>query len=307
VVMELFALEILCRQGGYHVPLCVPWSKETATFALPAPGDTAPIVMPSLDPSSATSCFSEAALAAGFVREDGLGIVGASAGAAPLMRRIRELLDKCDDPVSGKELLPRCLVPMDAQTAYLQFPQWTRFLGAQYIFDVCDSPQNERDAVAWGYDSEVPAYGLPSKNIAALKGVAGRYIAVTNPDLYKYRSLLDSVGDFIKELDEKHGADGWHVMCLVLQWKAGHDRKVLIEALDASLPEDYRFVGFVANAGVGDLLPDLAAIEKKGLDGLFPALLQMTANTVAGKPVKVAMGTRQWHWDSNDHRAGRDS
>ena len=145
----------------------MPWSKETATFALPAPGDTAPIVMPSLDPSSATSCFSEAALAAGFVREDGLGIVGASAGAAPLMRRIRELLDKCDDPVSGvcmqererereretrrirelldtcedlchvctrararahahthtgKELLPRCLVPMDAQTAYLQAP-----------------------------------------------------------------------------------------------------------------------------------------------------------------------------------------
>jgi hypothetical protein len=33
------------------------------------------------------------------------------------------------------------------------------------IFDLCDNPQSERDAVAWGYDSVVPAYGLPRKHI----------------------------------------------------------------------------------------------------------------------------------------------
>ena len=47
-----------------------------------------------------------------------------------------------------------------------------------------------------------------------------RILAVTNPDLYKYRSLLDSVGDFIKELDEKHGADGWHVVCACARARA---------------------------------------------------------------------------------------
>jgi hypothetical protein len=28
---------------------------------------------------------------------------------------------------------------------------------------------------------------------------------------------------FITDMDTKHGAEGWHVVCLVLQWKAGND------------------------------------------------------------------------------------
>ena len=139
--MELFALEILHQRGGYHVPLCLPWANVPSSFALPGPEDNALLITPSLDPLHNGSCFSETAVAAGFVREDALGITGASAGSAPLLRRIRELLDQCEAPVKGKELLPRCIIPLDAQTAYLQFPQWTRFLGAQYIFDVTDSPQ----------------------------------------------------------------------------------------------------------------------------------------------------------------------
>ena len=30
-------------------------------------------------------------------------------------------------------------------------------------------------------------------------------------------------------MDAKHGAEGWHVVCLVLQWKAGNDGAQIVE------------------------------------------------------------------------------
>jgi hypothetical protein len=84
-------------------------------------------------------------------------------------------------------------------------------------------------------------------------------VAVTDAALYRYRSLLDAVPGFISEMDTKHGknAIGWHFLCLVLQWKAGSDGPTLVEVRDASPPGDAWFVGFVANAGAGALLPAL--------------------------------------------------
>ena len=43
-----------------------------------------------------------------------------------------------------QDMFPRCILPLDAQTAYLQFPQFSRFLGVDSIFDLCDSAQTER-------------------------------------------------------------------------------------------------------------------------------------------------------------------
>ena len=49
------------------------------------------------------------------------------------------------------------------------------------------------DAVAWAYYSGVPAYGLPRLHLSALNGVQERFVAVTDADFYRHRSLLDAV------------------------------------------------------------------------------------------------------------------
>jgi len=291
------------------VPLSVGWSAKSTVMALAGPGDlaasagvTCPILMPSLDPGKEGTCFSAMAVASGFVEYEGLGIVGGSAGAGKLLNKIKELLGRSEFPVTCKELAPRCIVPLDSQTSYLEFPQWSRFLGAEYIFDLCDSEQTERDAVAWGYDSVVPAYGLPRKHFAALKGVDGRFVAVTSPDLYHYRSLLDAVPGFINDMDRNHGPTGWSFVCLVLQWKAGNDDSQLVEMKDTNLPGDSKFVGFVANKGAGALIPhELKSVQED--NGQLCQALLASRHTVKGQALKIGMGMRRWIWAPDDPRA----
>jgi hypothetical protein len=40
---------------------------------------------------------------------------------------------------------------------------------------------------------------------------------------------------FITDMDSKHGAEGWHVVCLVLQWKAGNDGAQIVEVTKPGL------------------------------------------------------------------------
>ena len=307
--MQLFALEIIFQRGGYHVPLAVTWSKDSSILALPAAGDLAAGATRSIVTPSLSDCFSETAVASGFFEHQGLGIVGGCAGSDKLLQRIKELLSMSEVPVGTKDLSESRIVPVDSQTSYLEFPQWSRFLGAAMIFDLCDNPQTERDAVAWGYDSVVPAYGLPRKHFSALRDVEGRFVAVTDAALYRYRSLLDAVPGFISEMDTQHGENGWHFLCLVLQWKAGSDGPTLVEVRDASPPGDAWFVGFVANAGAGALLPALTDEADYGACywNLCLSLLKLSTSTVRGEPVKVGLGLRRWVYAQNDPRSQTDS
>ena len=147
LLMECFALEVLYNQGGYHVPLALPWQDQSSVLALSDSSDLAPIVAPNLDPWEKGNPFSQENIDAGFVENEPLGIVGASAGSGQLLQRIKALLDKTDSPMTCKEIYPRMLVPLDSQTSYMEFPDWSRFLGADMFFDVCDSDQTERDVV----------------------------------------------------------------------------------------------------------------------------------------------------------------
>jgi hypothetical protein len=40
---------------------------------------------------------------------------------------------------------------------------------------------------------------------------------------------------FITDMDTKHGAQGWHVVCLVLQWKSGNDGAQIVEVTKLGL------------------------------------------------------------------------
>lgn len=304
LIMELFALELLYNQGGYHVPLAVPWADKSSILALPGSDDVLAtvggvIVTPNLDPWEKGNPFSQDNIETGFVEHEGLGIVGASAGNGQLLQKIRALLAKSEFPMTCKELYPRMLVPLDSQTSYLDFPDWSRFLGAEMFFDVCDSDQTERDVFWLASTFVVPAYGLPRKNFSSLKSIEGRFVAVTNPDLYRYRSLSDAVPGFISEMDTLHGPKGWHFICLVLQWKAGIDAPTLEQVKDDSLPGDSRFVGFIANDGAGELLPDLASHPKDYEDfvEVWRSILKLHGTK------KVANAIRKWQWAADDPRA----
>lgn len=298
LIMELFALEVLYNQGGYHVPLAVPWADKSSILAL-ADSNTAPIIRPNLDPCEKGSPFSQKNVEAGFVELEELGIVGASAGSGQLLKKIKTLLGKSEFPMTCKDVYPRMLVPMDSQTSYLDFPDWSRCLGAEMIFDLGGSDQTERDAFWLASTFMVPAYGLPRKNFASLKGVEGRFMAVTDPDLYRYRSLSDAVPGFITEMDTLHGATGWHFICLVLQWKAGADAPVLDQVKHDGIPGDARFVGLVANRGAGALLPDLAEQPKVYEDfvEVWRSILKMHDTK------KLGTAFRKFQWAADDERA----
>eukprot|EP00961_Rhodomonas_salina_P170755 2302148-Rhodomonas_salina.1 len=116
LVMEAFALEVLYQQGGYHVPLSVPWAKASDIFGLVDGANASALVTPSLDPSKDDSPFSAASIKTGFVEQESLGIVGAAAGSPALLERIKALLRKSERPVAAKEVYPRMLAPLDGQT-----------------------------------------------------------------------------------------------------------------------------------------------------------------------------------------------
>ena len=330
LLMECFALEVLYNQGGYHVPLALPWQDQSSVLALSDSSDLAPIVAPNLDPWEKGNPFSQENIDAGFVENEPLGIVGASAGSGQLLQRIKALLDKTDSPMTCKEIYPRMLVPLDSQTSYMEFPDWSRFLGADMFFDVCDSDQTERDVVWLASTFVVPAYGLPRKHFSVLRGVEKRFVAVTSPDLYRYRSLSDAIPGFISEMDTLHGPGGWHFICLVLQWKAGMDAPMLQQVTSDALPDPYdsRFVGFIANHGASALLPDLAAQPKdyedfveiwRSIVKLHGTKLGVNDITMGGlgagradvkvvdRSIKVAMGFRKWQWAADDPRAASDT
>lgn len=260
------------------------------------------MVTPNLDPWEKGNPFSQENIEAGFVESETLGIVGASAGSGQLLLKIKALLDKSEFPMTCKELYPRMLVPLDSQTSYLEFPDWSRFLGAEMLFDVCGSDQTERDVFWLAQTFVVPAYGLPRNNFAALKGVEGRFVAVTNPDLYRYRSLTDAVPGFITEMDTLHGPEGWHFINLVLQWKAGMDAPTLEQVKDDAMPGDSRFVGFIANNGAGTLLPHLPAQPKdEDFVEVWHSILKLHGTK------KVANAIRKWQWAADDPRASSDA
>jgi len=116
-------------------------------------------------------------------------------------------------------LSARYIAPSDAVAAYLDFPSWTRFLGADEIFDLCNSPASDRATLSWSYDSMVPSYALPREHRSALRGAPGRFVAITDAEVFHHRALTDAVPGFIQQMDGAHGEDGWDFVLLMLQWQ----------------------------------------------------------------------------------------
>ena len=83
----------------------------------------------------------------------GLGIYGAAAGATGCLQKIKDLV-----ALKASPSLPKFIGYPDSVSAYLDFPDWTRFLGASEFYDLTGSPAAERAMLSWSYDSVVPAY-----------------------------------------------------------------------------------------------------------------------------------------------------
>ena len=61
-------------------------------------------------------------------------------------------------------------------------------------------------------------------------------MAITNPDVFFYRDLLDAIPGFIQQMDATHGTDQWHFIVLALQWSAGADAVSLSQARGGQAP-----------------------------------------------------------------------
>jgi len=214
LAMQLLALEVLYQHGGFHVPLAVPWAKHSTLKALAGKELADRMLVPTMDPTVEDSCFSAASVNKGFVEADGLRIFGAAPGHVKLLSKIKDLI-----MLKPGALSARYIAPSDAVAAYLDFPTWTRFLGAEEIFDLCNSPASDRATLSWSYDSMVPSYALPREHRSALRGAPGRFVAITDAEVFHHRALTDAVPGFIQQMDGAHGEDGWDFVLLMLQWQ----------------------------------------------------------------------------------------
>jgi len=248
--MKLLALEVLYKHGGYHVPLGMPYNKASGYKAL-NPADLTLAAL-SMDASDDRSCLSEVAGKKGFVDCEGLGIVGTAPGNAGCLQKIKDLVML---KASGSPY--KFLGYHDSVAAYLDFPDWTRYLGASEFYDLTGTLMGERAMLAWSYDSLVPAYRLSRETRHLLRSADSRYVAITDTELINYRSLADGIPGFIQQMDDLHGNDGWHFIALMLQWDQNANGLDLYQVESGGEPPSSRFVGFIANNAAGKHIDDI--------------------------------------------------
>jgi len=202
-----------------------------------------------MDPEVDQTCFSDYNLKKGFVDVEGLRIVGSAPQSGQCLQKIKDLI-----MLKPGSLSTRFIGFPDSVAAYLDFPHWTRFLGAEEMFDLCASPASDRAMISWSYDTMTPAYAIPREHRAVLQTTESRFVAVTDAELFHYKSLTDAVPGFIAEMDQQ---GHWDFIILSLQWEAGQDGSALYRLSSGQQPHNSRFVGFICNRGSNKHLPAL--------------------------------------------------
>ena len=250
LAVRLLALEVLFKHGGYYVPLAVPWTAYPHKFKTLKGVNVEEL---SMDPNDEASCFSSSNLESGFVDEEGLCIVGSAKGAGACLDKIKSMM------MLGKPAKnDRFLSYPDSVTSYLDFPTWTRFMGAEEMYDLCAEVRSDKAMASWSYDTVVPCYRLARGEREALRSSDRRALVITDPELFYYKDLMDSIPGKISTLDQQHGS--WQIMLLAIEWETGEAGLTLYPLTCGARPRSLLYVGMVINKGWAKLLPALDPI-----------------------------------------------
>jgi hypothetical protein len=171
------------------------------------------MVSETMDASKPGSCFSEESVKSGFVDGMGLGVVGTAPGSDACLQKLKDLVMMKQS--TSKQTF---LGSPTSVAAYLDFPDWTRYLGAAELYDLCGSPAADRAMLSWSYDSMVPCYKLTRQTRNLMRASQHRFLAVTDPEIFYYKDLTDGIPGFIQQMDDMHGSDNWQFIALMLQW-----------------------------------------------------------------------------------------
>eukprot|EP00741_Cyanophora_paradoxa_P022172 tig00021435_g21404.t1 len=213
--VRLLGLELIYRHGGYFVPQNVVWS------GLPD------ALLPN---------------AAGFLERG--AVVGCTPGHPKCLKLIHDLYEGArryapptEDP-SDMYGPGRVVVGgySESAAAYLQYPDWTRFLGAEEMFDLSSGSDSDAAMISWAYDSQVVARKLARgfSDIDAIRTSQRRALCLWEPStLFAYSELRDQLPGFAADLDSQY--PGWQVRpparvpALARACRAGVDRIGYIE------------------------------------------------------------------------------
>eukprot|EP00276_Gloeochaete_wittrockiana_P002731 CAMPEP_0184671224 /NCGR_PEP_ID=MMETSP0308-20130426/85371_1 /TAXON_ID=38269 /ORGANISM="Gloeochaete witrockiana, Strain SAG 46.84" /LENGTH=447 /DNA_ID=CAMNT_0027118309 /DNA_START=1798 /DNA_END=3141 /DNA_ORIENTATION=+ len=240
---SLLGLEIIYQHGGYLVPQSVVWK------------------------SGEEACGPEPSTALGFF-EASSGVVGGCIESAEALDRIRNLYE--GKQMSGEDqqhtkIIARgsfgsemCKGYSHALLSNLSYPEWSRFLGAEVIFDLVANDATDSTIVLWAYDSNVPCERIGSK-WDTVRAFSGRSILVLDPFLFHYVSLWDSIPKFVLDLDAQH--PGWKFLVLCLEWETGEDIIVTYRTTVPCLSPRARAVAVIVNAHAGSLIPSTPAVS----------------------------------------------
>mmetsp|Transcript_8217 Transcript_8217/g.14059 ORF Transcript_8217/g.14059 Transcript_8217/m.14059 type:complete len:755 (+) Transcript_8217:168-2432(+) len=236
--VKLLGLELLYKFGGYIVPQGIVWSGKLGVLSTDLKG----------------------------FFEDGV-IMGCCANSPVVLGLIQSFYDgQCaPKPISeGVELglsYPMVVGYGENVPAQATFPDWTRFLGAEVIYDLCATAATDGPMVSWAYDSQVRVHRVSDKfeGITSIRSSSKRLCAVWDRDLFTYNEIRDQLPGFVAQLDAENS--DWEVMLLGIEWETGQEWFDLYRVPNPFRPPTVKYVGVVCNKGAAVHLPDAEDAE----------------------------------------------
>eukprot|EP00180_Rhodochaete_pulchella_P004553 Plantae.Rhodophyta-Rhodochaete_pulchella.ctg8761.p1 GENE.Plantae.Rhodophyta-Rhodochaete_pulchella.ctg8761~~Plantae.Rhodophyta-Rhodochaete_pulchella.ctg8761.p1 ORF type:complete len:634 (-),score=98.92 Plantae.Rhodophyta-Rhodochaete_pulchella.ctg8761:964-2661(-) len=241
VSLQLLAAELVYKFGGYYVPLSTSWTGISAAEDLFQQNDKE---------SSGLLVLPE------------LGIIGSAVENMDTLAHIQDLYDGAAVGEADLELglhlsgAISVLGYSDSVASYAEFPSWTRFLAVEEIYDMTMSSQAEPAVLSWGYDGQVPVYRLRSRFVESLRKTENRCLVVTDPKLFRYRSLRDALPGLIANLDEVD--PDWDASVVGVEFESGEDSKEHYRLTSHVFSNTSMQFGVILNFKRTSLLRDLA-------------------------------------------------
>mmetsp|Transcript_19919 Transcript_19919/g.79612 ORF Transcript_19919/g.79612 Transcript_19919/m.79612 type:complete len:644 (+) Transcript_19919:629-2560(+) len=229
--VEILAMEVIYRHGGYYVPLTSFYSGEGR--------------LPKLFEAD--------------THVSGSGIFGSVAKGRKLFFQLKgayhgSSTNRFEDDDSPAKTDIISLGYSDASAVYCQFPQWSRFLGAEVLFDATNSKQTEQTMLCWAYDSNVPCYKVGRGKNWKIQSEISRCVVAVDPEIGRFPSLVNSLPGFLKDLDEQD--PDWDVLIFGLEWNAGENSFTKYRVNSQYTSPDSKYLGIAFNTNRARFMSD---------------------------------------------------
>eukprot|EP00179_Madagascaria_erythrocladioides_P024147 CAMPEP_0198332592 /NCGR_PEP_ID=MMETSP1450-20131203/18388_1 /TAXON_ID=753684 ORGANISM="Madagascaria erythrocladiodes, Strain CCMP3234" /NCGR_SAMPLE_ID=MMETSP1450 /ASSEMBLY_ACC=CAM_ASM_001115 /LENGTH=752 /DNA_ID=CAMNT_0044037053 /DNA_START=77 /DNA_END=2335 /DNA_ORIENTATION=- len=266
--LSMLAAELLYKKGGVYVPLSTIWSGNA--------GDD--------------SLWAEVTEKS-FVRSKKTGILASAPSNVDTLEYLSELYDGTDNGSSCAGIHNAEGVTVlghpDSIAAYTEFPQWTRFLAVEAVYDMTLAKSSQGTILSWGYDGQVPVFRVDSDFNSILCQTGQRSLIVTEPKFGRFRSLRDALPGLIATVDENHPE--WDMLIVSVEFCTGENRKHSYKVQSTQFSSESIQMGVVLNFNRSkDKLP---RIEKPA--DLVSAVAKMHTSAEVYCVVEQFAGTKE--------------